>query len=144
MMATTKKRIIRNYNELARLNTFEDRFEYLRIAQRVADPTFDSRRYLNQAFYNSKEWKQVRNKVIIRDLGCDLGIQDRQILDRIYVHHITPLILDDIMEMNEYVLDPQYLICCSFDTHQAIHYGDENLLLKDYTARTPNDTVPWK
>lgn len=143
-MATTKKRIIRNYNELARLNTFEDRFEYLRIAQRVADPTFDSRRYLNQAFYNSKEWKQVRNKVIIRDLGCDLGIQDRQILDRIYVHHITPLILDDIMEMNEYVLDPQYLICCSFDTHQAIHYGDENLLLKDYTARTPNDTVPWK
>ena len=137
--------IIRKYSELIRLNTFEDRFEYLRLFGRVGSDTFGFDRYVNQAFYRSKEWKNVRNEVIVRDFGCDLAIPGREIGDRIIVHHMNPINIDDIEYASDYILNPEFLICVSNNTHEAIHYGDINLAKRfDYIERKANDTCPWK
>lgn len=133
------------YSELARLETFEERYEYLRLAGIVGKETFGSDRYLNQEFYRKdKEWLSVRNKIIIRDNGCDLGIEGREMCSGIIVHHINPIIVDDIINRDPKLFDPENLICVSDRTHKAIHYGDNSLLIKDPIERTKNDTCPWR
>lgn len=135
--------MIRTYTDLIKLPTFKERFEYLKLNGRVAEDTFGFDRYINQVFYKSPMWKKIRNQVIIRDNGCDLGIEGRELPSRIYIHHMNPLLKDDILSENEYLTNPEYLICTSFETHQAIHYGDSNLLSKDFVERAPNDTLLW-
>ncbi len=135
---------IRRYSELITLNTFEDRFRYLKLDGIVGSETFGFDRYMNQRFYSSRQWKDIRDEVIIRDHGCDLGIEDREIRDRIYIHHMNPISAEDIANQSELLLDPEYLICVTFATHQAIHFGDENLLISLPTPRMKNDTCPWK
>ena len=136
--------MIRTYSELITHSTFEDRFEYLSLKGQVGQETFGFDRYLNQRFYRSREWKQIRDLVIVRDSGCDLGILGREIRSHIIIHHMNPLMLNDITDSTEYLLDPEYLICVSHNTHQAIHYGDASLLIADPVVRTKNDTCPWK
>ena len=135
---------IRTYSELITLPTFEERFRYLQLDGRVGEETFGFDRYLNQAFYKSEEWLRVRDQVIIRDNGCDLGIEGREIYGRILIHHMNPITIDDIAKRSKYLLDPEYLITTVKNTHDAIHYGDENLLIKMPIERTRNDTCPWK
>ena len=136
----------RSYRELSRLKTFEERFEYLRMNGTVGSDTFGFDRYLNQAFYTSPEWKRFRRSVIIRDNGCDLGVEGRGILgEKIIIHHINPLTMEDLTERrSEALMNMDNVICVSHMTHQAIHYGDESLLPKDPTERRPGDTCPWK
>lgn len=135
----------KKYNELIQFETFEDRFEYLKMQGDVGQETFGFDRYLNQKFYKSEEWKKVRNDVIVRDKGNDLGIKDREIKENIIVHHINPITPDDIKNKEPWILDPENLICVSLDTHNALHYGDASLLPStDITIRKPNDTSPWK
>lgn len=136
--------IIRTYSELITLPTFEERFRYLKLDGDVGVETFGFDRYLNQAFYSSDEWKSIRNQVIIRDNGCDLGIEGREIYKRIIIHHMNPITKEDLLYKTEYLLNPEYLICTIKATHDAIHYGDENLLLKGPIERKPNDTCPWR
>ena len=139
---TTKN--IKTYSELITFPTFEERYRYLRIGGRVGEETFGFDRYLNQDFYRSKEWKSVRDFVIVRDNGCDLGIEGRDILGKILVHHMNPLTMDDILSRSKFLLDPEYLICTVKNTHDAIHYGDESLLIKAPIERRKNDTCPWR
>lgn len=134
----------RCYSDLLRLPTFIDRFHYLRIKGTVGDSTFGFDRYLNQQFYHSYEWGCIRDQVIARDNGCDLGIADRPISGRIYVHHMNPISIDDVYKASDWLLNPEYLICTSFETHTAIHYGSEDLLYLDPIERRPNDMCPWK
>lgn len=136
--------MIRTYSELIKLPTFKERFEYLSLKGCVGKETFGWERYINQAFYRSKEWKDVRNFVIVRDCGCDLGIPGREIPDRILIHHMNPILPKDIVLSNDFILDPEYLICTTHNTHEAIHYGSEDLLISEPVKRTPNDTCPWK
>lgn len=136
--------MIRTYSELIKLPTFKERFEYLSLKGCVGKETFGWERYINQAFYRSKEWKDVRNFVIVRDCGCDLGIPGREIPDRILIHHMNPILPKDIVLSNDFILDPEYLICTTHNTHEAIHYGNEDLLISEPVERTPNDTCPWK
>ena len=136
--------IIRTYSELIKLPTFEERFQYLKLDGDVGVETFGFDRYLNQAFYSSDEWKSIRNKVIIRDNGCDLGIEGREIYKRIIIHHMNPITKEDLLYRTEYLLNPEYMICTMKNTHDAIHYGDENLLFKEPVERKPNDTCPWR
>ena len=136
--------IIRTYSELIKLPTFEERFQYLKLDGDVGVETFGFDRYLNQAFYSSDEWKSIRNQVIIRDNGCDLGIEGREIYKRIIIHHMNPITKEDLLYRTEYLLDPEYMICTMKNTHDAIHYGDENLLFKEPIERKPNDTCPWR
>ena len=135
---------IRTYSELILLPTFEERFEYLRLDGRVGEDTFGFDRYLNQLFYRSYEWKKIRDQVIIRDNGCDLGIEGYDIYGKILIHHMNPITARDIADRTELLLNPEYLICVTHDTHNAIHYGDENLIIKAPIERRPNDTCPWK
>lgn len=135
---------IRTYSELISLHTFEERYRYLRIGGTVGEETFGFDRYLNQAFYKSKEWQTIRNQVIIRDDGCDLGIEGQTIYDRVLIHHMNPITVEDILERSEFLLNPEYLICTRKNTHDAIHYGDESLLNLDPIERAPNDTCPWR
>ena len=136
---------LRTYDELIKRDTFLERYRYLRLGGKVGEETFGFERYLNQVFYRTdREWKEVRHDVIIRDLGCDLGISGRDISGSIYVHHMNPVAVRDIEEARDILLDPEYLICASFDTHSAIHYGSEALLSRDPIIRRPNDTCPWK
>lgn len=136
---------MRCYSELIQFQTFEQRFEYLKLNGHVGETTFGFERAINQRFYKSKEWDNIRTEIILRDCGCDLGIEDRQILTPIFVHHMNPIALKDIRDVSEYLLNPEYLICCSYDTHQAIHYGDISLLDGSIPiVRKPNDTCPWK
>lgn len=135
---------IRTYSELITIPTFEERFRYLRLKGSVGVDTFGFDRYLNQKFYRSIEWRRVRDEVIVRDGGCDLGIEDRLIYGRILIHHLNPITEKDILHMTDALLNPEFLICVSHITHNAIHYGDENLLMKGPVIRTPNDTCPWK
>lgn len=135
---------IKTYSELSRLKTFEERYQYLRLNGSVGRDTFGFDRYLNQVFYRSQKWKSIRNRVIIRDNGCDLGIEGREINGRILIHHMNPISLDDIVNESDLLLDPEYLICTVHSTHNAIHYGDENLLILDPIVRSKNDTCPWK
>lgn len=136
--------MILTYSNLVELPTFAERFDYLALNGVVGESTFGGSRYLNQLFYNSKEWKEVRDIVIMRDEGCDLGCLDRPITGTIYIHHINPIRKDDILTRSWKVLDPENLICVSFNTHQAIHYGDRSILIPDLIERYPNDTCPWK
>ncbi len=136
--------MIRTYRELIRIPTFEERFEYLKLNGSVGKDTFGFDRYVNQRFYRSREWKRIRDEVIVRDNGCDLGIQDRTIFGRILIHHMNPVSMEDIEKSTEYLMNPNYLICVSLDTHNAVHYGDANLLVKDPIERRPFDTCPWR
>lgn len=136
---------IRSYSELSKLETFEERYEYLRLDGAVGEETFGFDRYLNQRFYqNDPEWKRSRRIVILRDLGCDLGIEGRDIHGKIIVHHMNPITKDDLINRTKFLLDPEYLICTLDSTHNAIHYGDEQLLMKGPVERTRNDTCPWR
>lgn len=134
----------RCYSELRQLPTFQERYDYLKLAGEVGNPTFGYNRYFNQRFYHSSEWRNVRNEVILRDNGCDLGVNDYEIHGRIYIHHINPITLQDIETLSDNLLDPDNLICVTFDTHNAIHYGDERTLPKVPLERTPGDTCPWR
>ena len=135
----------KRYSDLKQLSTFEERFEYLKLKGNVGQDTFGFDRYLNQQFYRSKEWKKVRDEVIIRDGACDLGIPGHEIFGKVYIHHIEPLYPEDIEESSDKLLDPENLICVSQETHNAIHYGDDSILDKyKIIERTPKDTCPWK
>lgn len=135
---------IRTYAELSTLLTFEERYQYLRLNGSVGETTFGFDRYINQKFYRSSEWKQIRNRVIVRDNGCDLGVEGYEIHEKILIHHMNPIALSDIQNASEYLLNPDYLISVTLATHNAIHYGDETLLIRAPTERRPNDTCPWK
>lgn len=137
---------IRTYDELISLPTFEERYEYLRLKGKVGIDTFGFDRYMNQSFYKSKEWKDIRNYVISRDEGFDLGVDGYPITGHIYIHHMNPLTPDDIKLSTDYLLNPQYLITTSFYTHQAIHYEVGNTFVEDLKVvqRKPNDTCPWR
>ena len=137
-------RTIRTYSELIRLPTFEERFRYLKLDGLVGKDTFGFDRYLNQEFYRSKEWKEVRDFVIVRDNGCDLGMDGYEIVGRIYIHHMNPITVNDIVHSSDFLLNPDYLICVSHNTHNAVHYGDEGLLVTAPVERRKNDTCPWK
>jgi hypothetical protein len=136
--------MVKSYQELRRLPTFEDRFEYLKIGGVVGRETFGFERYLNQTFYHSSgDWRHTRRDIIIRDNGCDLAIPDREILDRIIVHHINPITVEDIELSRDCVLDPDNLICVSHNTSNAIHYGDASLLVRLPKERRKGDTYLW-
>ena len=134
---------MKTYSELSKLETFQERFDYLKLSGEVGKETFGSKRYLNQRFYTSKEWRDIRKWVIARDEGNDLGCPDRPISGRIYIHHINPITGDDILHSNNSLLDTENLICVSAMTHEALHYGDYNLVDVDYIPRQPGDTKLW-
>ena len=139
-----KKTIIRTYSELISLPTFEDRYRYLQLNGAVGKDTFGFDRYINQQFYRSKEWQRIRDEVVIRDNACDLGMEGYEIHGRIYVHHMNPIMVQDIQSNSDYLMNPEFLICTTHRTHNAIHYGDENLLARAPIERTKNDTRPWR
>ena len=135
---------IRTYSELITLPTFKERYEYLRLGGTVGEDTFGFDRYLNQAFYKSKEWLDVRDYVVTRDHGCDLGVEGYEIYDRILIHHINRIEKMDIIQRTDFLLNPEYLISTRKKTHDAIHYGDYNTLIEPTITRVKNDTCPWK
>lgn len=136
---------IKTYTELSQLQTFEERFEYLKLHGKVGEDTFGFDRYLNQQLYKSPEWKRVRNEVILRDNACDLGLDDYDIFGTVYVHHMNPLTSRDIIDSTDFLLNPEYLICVSLDTHNAIHYGSMDYPnTKKIVTRRPNDHAPWR
>lgn len=136
---------IKTYSELITIPSFEERFRYLKLDGKVGEDTFGFDRYLNQAFYQrDKEWRSIRDFVIIRDNGCDLGIDGREIFGKVIIHHINPITKDDILLRTKRLLDPENLISTIDSTHKAIHYGDENLLMKNPIERRKNDTCPWR
>lgn len=140
---TTK--IIRTYSELKEFKTFEERFKYLKLGGVVGVETFGFDRYFNQKFYTTTEWKQLRNHIIVRDLGCDLGCEDHEIFgQRIVIHHMNPIDLEDIEKKSDFLLNPEFLITTIHSTHNAIHYGDESLIITAPIERRRNDTCPWK
>lgn len=134
---------LKNYSELRRFDTFEERFEYLKLPGNVAHTTFGFDRYLNQRFYQSFEWKNARDLVILRDNGCDLGIPGHEIYDKILIHHVNPMVPDDIIHGSEWIIDPEFLITTSPKTHNAIHYGALNPYPEVVMTRRPNDTRLW-
>lgn len=146
--------MIRTYRDMCQFDTFNERYEYLKLAGHVGEETFGCDRYLNQILYNTPEWKRFRREVIIRDNGCDLGIPDRVICpdigmklprtSNVYIHHINPITKEDVLERRPNIFDLNNVICCSFKTHQAIHYGDASLLEPVLVERKPNDTCPWR
>ena len=139
------KSITRTYSELITIPTFEERYEYLRLDGKVGRETFGYDRYLNQAFYNSGVWKRFRRDIIIRDLGCDLGIKEFEIQGKIIVHHLNPICVEDVINGRyDVILNPDNVICTSGNTHEAIHYGDRNLLITTPIERSKNDTCPWR
>lgn len=136
---------IRTYSELSQLKTFEERFEYLSLNGRVGSETFGFDRHLNQTFYQSKEWKDTRDMVIVRDNGCDLGLDGNDVFGTIQVHHMNPIASDDVKHSSDFLLNPEYLITTSIDTHKAIHYGNKEYLNRNKVVeRKPNDHCPWK
>lgn len=135
---------IRTYSELILLPTFKERYEYLKLGGKVGEETFGFDRYLNQKFYKSKEWRDIRDYVILRDNACDLGIEDREIHSRIIIHHMNPITKYDIVNQTEFLTNPDYMICTLKRTHDAIHYGDDSILFSDIIVRTKNDTCPWR
>lgn len=134
---------IRSYSELSQLDTFEDRFEYLKLSGGVGRSTFGFDRYINQAFYTSKEWRDVRQHVVVRDNGCDLGILDREIHAEILIHHMNPMSVNDIINREPWIMDPEFLITTTHRTHNNIHYGSTNLAPKVVISRSPRDTRLW-
>lgn len=139
----TTSTITRTYSELSRLQTFEERYEYLKLGGGVGRATFGFDRQVNQQFYTSREWHDVRDFVIVRDDGCDLGIRDREIRVRPLIHHMNPISLSDILHHEEWILDPEFLITTTHVTHNAIHYGVDRLVPKVVTERAPRDTKLW-
>ena len=135
---------IKTYSELITIPTFEERFEYLKLDGQIGVETFGFNRYLNQAFYKSDEWLSIRDYVITRDNGCDLGMEGYEIYGRILIHHINPITKDDIIQRSRNLLDPENLITTVKRTHDAIHYGDNNLLMRAPIERRKNDTCPWR
>ena len=136
--------MVRTYSELIKIPTFIERFRYLKLNGRVGEDTFGFDRYLNQEFYRSYEWRRLRNEIIVRDCGCDLGIEDREIFDRVFIHHMNLISAEDILQHSDLLLNPEFLICTSKLTHDAIHYGDEQILYQEPITRTKGDTCPWK
>lgn len=136
--------MIKTYSEISEIPTFEGRYAYLVQDGRVGEPTFGGSRFLNQDFYRSREWKRIRDIVIVRDMGCDLGIRERPIGGKIVIHHMVPLRKEDFLTRSRFLIDPEYMICVSHQTHNCIHYGSEEGLQKDYVPRRPNDTCPWR
>lgn len=136
---------MRTYSELITLQTFKERFDYLKLDGAVADVTFGFDRYLNQILYKSPEWRKVRDEVIVRDNGFDLGLEGSEITGRVIVHHMNPITIEDIVQHNPHVFNPEFLISVSHNTHNAIHYGDYDLIPQnELVIRTPNDTSPWR
>lgn len=135
--------MIRTYSELRRLETLEEKYKYLALYGRVGDITFGFDRYINQAFYRSAEWRNIRNHIIVRDNGCDLGVEGYEIHDRIYIHHMNPMKVDEIEDGDPSILDPEFLISVTHRTHNAIHYGDADLLPRKLVERRPGDTKLW-
>ena len=135
---------MRTYSEMIKIPTFKERYEYLRLGGFVGQETFGFDRYLNQKFYRSPEWKQIRRDVIIRDEGRDLAMEGYEIQNGLFIHHMNPIGRDDIRNVTDLLLNPEYLVCVSFNTHQAIHYGADNLLPQLPVERRPNDTCPWR
>lgn len=134
----------RTYSELITFDSYEDRFNYLRLDGLIGETTFGFDRYLNQIFYKSPEWKRTRDIIIVRDKGCDLGVEGYEIRGKILIHHINPITLEDIRNRSYKLFDPENLITTVMMTHNAIHYGDDSLLVKAPVERKPNDTCPWK
>ena len=135
---------IKTYSGLILLPTFEERFKYLQLNGRVGDDTFGFDRYINQNFYRSAEWKRIRDLVIMRDNGCDLALEGYEIYGRILIHHMNPITVKDVELSTEYLMNPEYLVCVTHNTHNAIHYGDEKQIITGPIVRTKNDTCPWK
>lgn len=135
---------MKTYSELSKLKTFEERYEYLKESGGVGVETFGFDRYANQALYNSREWKRARDAVIIRDGGCDLGIEGRDIPQNVLVHHINPITMEQVINRDPLIFDPDNLITVSHRTHNAIHYGDKDQLLSGPVERSKGDTCPWK
>ncbi len=135
--------IVRTYSELQSIIGFEERYDYLRLGGFVGQDTFGFDRYINQAFYRSREWKSVRNEVIVRDNGCDLAVFGREITDELLIHHMNPMSAQDIIHNQDWILNPEFLITTCHDTHNAIHYGDRSLLRQPYTPRAKGDTKLW-
>ena len=144
MVVITMKNSIRTYSELITIPTFEERFEYLKLNGLVGLETFGHDRYLNQILYNSPEWRRFRPEIIVRDNGCDLACDGYEIFGKILIHHINPITAQDILNRNPKVFDPENVITTVHNTHNAIHYGDENLLITEPIKRSRNDTCPWK
>ena len=136
--------MIRCYSDLKQIDSFKERYLYLKLHGRVGEETFGYDRYVNQQLYKSQKWKQTRREIIIRDNGCDLGIDGYELDDYIMVHHMNPITLEDIEEERDIIFDPENLICCSSRTHKAIHFGDESLLPREPIIRRPGDTCPWR
>ena len=135
---------IRTYSELITIPTFEERFEYLQLKGSVGKDTFGYDRYLNQVLYRSPEWKRLRNQIIIRDGGCDLACDGYDVYDKVLIHHLNPITVEDVVARSRKVFDPDNLVCVSHNTHNAIHYGDMDLLVTGPIIRTKNDTCPWR
>ena len=135
--------MIRTYSELRRLTDFEDRYRYLALRGSVGRATFGFDRHINQQFYRSTEWRHIRHHVIARDLGCDLGVEGYEIHDRVYIHHMNPMTVNDIAHGEDSILNPEFLISTTHRTHNAIHYGDERLLPRPLTERRSGDTKLW-
>ena len=135
---------IRTYSELITIPTFEERFEYLQLKGSVGKDTFGYDRYLNQVLYRSPEWKRLRNQIIIRDGGCDLACDGYDVYDKVLIHHLNPITVEDVLARSRKVFDPDNLVCVSHNTHNAIHYGDVDLLVTGPIVRTKNDTCPWR
>lgn len=135
---------IRTYSELIKIPTFEERYQYLRLSGVVGTETFGFDRFINQDFYRSREWKAVRDFIIVRDNGCDLAMEGYDIHGRIIIHHMNPVTIKDIQENSAFLMEPEYLISNTLSTHNAIHYGDESLLIQEPIERSKNDTCPWK
>lgn len=133
----------RTYSKLKRLATFEDRFDYLSLRGNVAERTFGGERWLNQDFYRSRDWKQVRVHVIGRDLGCDMGVEGFEIFDKVIIHHMNPITREQVAYGDPVILNPEFLITVTHNTHNAIHYGDKSKLPQQFVERRPGDTLPW-
>lgn len=138
------KMIIKCYSDLKQIDSFKERFLYLKLRGIVGEETFGYDRYVNQQLYKSQKWRNTRRDIIIRDNGCDLGIDGYELDDYIIVHHMNPITLEDIEEERDIIFNPENLICCSSRTHKAIHFGDENLLPKEFVSRRPGDTCLWR
>jgi hypothetical protein len=136
--------IIKTYSELITLPTFNERYRYVKLNGAVGEDTFGFDRFINQRFYKSQEWKSIRDFVIIRDVGCDLGVEGYEIRGKIFIHHMNPILQEDIEIKSKFLLDPEYLISVTHPTHNAIHYGDEDLLIKTPIERSKNDTCLWR
>ena len=135
---------VRTFSEMRRFDSFEDRFKYLKLDGSVGVATFGFDRYINQKFYRSREWKQLRDVVILRDNGCDLGVDGYEIHERVLIHHMNPMTSSDLIHGSDDILNPEFLITVTHATHNAIHYGDESLFIKTPVERFKNDTIPWR